>query len=66
MIALVHVGIDVSKHHLDVFDPEAGFDPIHNREEAVLALAAALARRGRAAVFEATGHRTDAASRIAV
>ena len=55
MIAFVHVGIDVSKHHLDVFDPEAGFDRIPNREEAVLALAAALARRGRAAVFEATG-----------
>ena len=64
MIALVHVGIDVSKLHLDISDPETGFARIPNQEEAVTALAADLARRGRAAVFEATG-RYDALLRRA-
>ena len=60
------VGIDVSKHTLDVFDAGLGrSQTISNTAEAVAALAAELAQRGRFVVLEATG-RYDARLRRAL
>ena len=50
------VGIDVSKHHLDLFDPEAGSRRIANAPEPLRLLAESLRGRACLAVFEATGH----------
>lgn len=50
------VGIDISKHRLDVFDPAIGrSEPAANTAEAVTALAARLAAAGVSVIFEATG-----------
>jgi transposase len=49
-----YVGIDVSKHHLDVFDAVNGARRIANTAEAAAALAAGLAA-GDFVLFEATG-----------
>lgn len=49
-----YVGIDVSKHHLDVFDAVNGARRIANTAEAIAALVAGLAG-GDFVVFEATG-----------
>jgi len=51
------IGIDVSKHHLDIFD--AGLERSErtaNTAQAVQSLAASWAGQGRFVVFEATGH----------
>jgi transposase len=51
------VGIDVSKHHLDVFDAALGRgERLANTAEAIAALAERWAGSGRTVVFEATGH----------
>jgi transposase len=51
------VGIDVSKHHLDVFDAALGRgERLDNTAEVVAALAGRWAGSGRLVVFEATGH----------
>src|SRR5689334_12000956 len=50
------VGIDVSKHTLDVFDAGLGrWERVANTAEATAGLAAELAARGRFVVLEATG-----------
>jgi transposase len=50
------VGIDVSKHHLDVFDAARGRgERLANTAEAIAALIQRLARPDRLTVFEATG-----------
>jgi len=49
------VGIDVSKHHLDLFDAARGASRIANTAEAVVGLAAMLAADGGFVTFEATG-----------
>ena len=51
------VGIDVSKHHLDVFDAALGRgERLNNTAEAIAALAGRWAGTDRTVVFEATGH----------
>lgn len=51
------VGIDVSKHHLDVFDAALGRgERIPNNPEAVTKLAARWAKADAFVLFEATGH----------
>ena len=51
------VGIDVSKHHLDVFDAALGRgERLANTAETIAALAGRWAGSGRTVVFEATGH----------
>ncbi|MFO1125368.1 MAG: IS110 family transposase [Methylocystis sp.] len=54
-ISPVCVGIDVSKAHLDIFDPLEGSSRIDNTTSAVTAFAATQLVRGRFVVFEATG-----------
>lgn len=49
------VGIDVSKRHLDLFDPRGGARRIANEPEAVALLAQACATAGDFVAFEATG-----------
>jgi transposase len=61
-IAPVCVGIDVSKHHLDLFDLEAGARRIANASEPLRILAESLRGRACLVVFEATGQ-YDAALR---
>jgi transposase len=66
MIALDVVGIDVSKHTLDVFDAGLGrSETVSNTAGATAALAGELAARGRFVVLEATG-RYDARLRRAL
>ncbi len=51
------VGIDVSKHHLDVFDAALGRgERLANTTEAIASLAGRWAGSGRLVVLEATGH----------
>lgn len=51
------VGIDVSKHHLDVFDAALGRgERLANTAEAIALLTGRWAGSGRTVVFEATGH----------
>lgn len=51
------VGIDVSKHHLDVFDAALGRgERLANTAEAIAAVTRRWAGSGRTVVFEATGH----------
>lgn len=51
------VGIDVSKHHLDVFDAALGRgEHLANTAQAIAALAERWRGCGRTVVFEATGH----------
>ena len=51
------VGIDVSKHHLDVFDAALGRgERLANTAEAIAGLARRWAGSGRTVVLEATGH----------
>jgi transposase len=51
------VGIDVSKHHLDVFDAALGRgERLANTAEAIAALAERWTGSGRLVVLEATGH----------
>ena len=58
------VGIDVSKHHLDVFDAALGRgERLVNTAEVVAALAERWARSGRIVVFEATGRYDQALRR---
>jgi transposase len=49
------VGIDVSKHHLDVFDAVEGARRVPNAAEPLAALAAGCAEHGVFVLFEATG-----------
>lgn len=49
------VGIDVSKHFVDVFDAVEGARRVANTGEAIAALACGLARAGDFVLFEATG-----------
>jgi transposase len=49
------VGVDVSKHRLDVFDPRGGASQLANEADALKPFAKALARRKAFVVFEATG-----------
>jgi transposase len=58
------IGIDVSKHDLDVFE-DGGSERLANRPEALAALAARWRGRGVFVLFEATGH-YDAALREAL
>jgi transposase len=55
MMQQLHVGVDVSKDRLDVFQPGKGPRQIENRPDAVRAFAAACCRDGLWVVFEATG-----------
>lgn len=51
------VGIDVSKHHLDVFDAALGRgERLANTAQVIAALAERWSGRSRTVVFEATGH----------
>jgi transposase len=51
------VGIDVSKHHLDVFDSTHGrYERLPNSREALAPLLARWKRAGAFVLFEATGH----------
>lgn len=60
------LGIDIAKHHLDIFDPRGGgVRRIANTAEAAATLAAGLTKRGCLVVMEATG-RYDAALRQAL
>lgn len=61
----VSIGIDVAKHHLDLFHPELGPQQIANTPEALQAWIARLPSRHVLVVFEATGH-YDAALRQAL
>lgn len=61
----VSIGIDVSKHHLDLFHPALGPQRIANTLEALQAWIARLPSRAVLVVFEATGH-YDAALRQAL
>jgi transposase len=58
----VSIGIDVAKHHLDLFHPHLGPQQIANTPEALQAWIARLPSRHVLVVFEATGH-YDAALR---
>lgn len=49
------VGIDISKHHLDVFDTASGAERVANTPEAAARLAARWGQSGSAVLFEATG-----------
>lgn len=49
------VGVDVSKHRLDVFDPRGGASQVANEAGALKPFAKALVRRKAFVVFEATG-----------
>ncbi len=49
------VGVDVSKHRLDVFDPRGGGGQVANEAVALESCAAGLARQRAFVVFEATG-----------
>lgn len=51
----VCVGIDVSKTHLDIFDPRDGFRRIDNADAALAAFAKMQRKKRRFVVFEATG-----------
>jgi transposase len=56
IIAPGFVGIDISKHHLDIFDGAAGSPERHaNTPEAVAPLAQRFAEAGAFVLFEATG-----------
>ena len=59
------LGIDISKRHLDIFDPSCGASRIANTPAAAGVLAAALAGRDCLVVMEATG-RYDAVLRQAL
>jgi transposase len=61
----VSIGIDVSKHHLDLFHPELGPQRIANTPAAIQAWIAHLPCCPVLVVFEATGH-YDAALRLAL
>jgi transposase len=61
----VSIGIDVAKHHLDLFHPDLGPQQIANTPEALQAWIARLPSRHVLVVFEATGH-YDAALRQAL
>ena len=61
----VSIGIDVAKHHLDLFHPDLGPQQIANTLEALQAWIARLPSRHVLVVFEATGH-YDAALRQAL
>jgi transposase len=61
----VSIGIDVSKHHLDLFHPTLGPHRIANTPAALQAWIARLPSRPVLVVFEATGH-YDAALRQAL
>lgn len=61
----VSIGIDVAKHHLDLFHPTLGPQRIANTPEALQAWIARLPSRHVLVVFEATGH-YDAALRQAL
>src|SRR5882757_5403354 len=51
------IGIDIAKHHLDVFDASLGTgNRVANEEAAVASLVARVAATGAFVVFEATGH----------
>jgi transposase len=50
------VGIDVSKHHLDIFESGRGAERISNTGDALTAAAAGWKERGVFVLFEATGH----------
>ena len=50
-----HIGIDVAKRHLDIFDPRAGHGRIDNTAEAIAAWLAALDAACCLVVFEASG-----------
>jgi transposase len=49
------VGIDVCKHHLDIFDPALGGERVANTAASAAALAARFAASGARVLFEATG-----------
>lgn len=49
------VGIDVSKHHLDVFDAVQGAEQVANNAASIAKLARRFARTGDFVLFEATG-----------
>jgi transposase len=56
-ITPAYVGIDISKHHLDVFDGKLGrSERLANDDASVALLAARFADSGAFVVFEATGH----------
>ena len=55
-LAPVSIGIDVAKHHLDLFHPDLGPQRIANTPEALQAWIARLPSRHVLVVFEATGH----------
>jgi transposase len=54
-ISCLYVGIDVSKDHLDIFDPQHGLLRVANTAKAVAAWALTPNVRGRFVIFEATG-----------
>lgn len=51
----IHIGIDVSKRYLDIFDPRTGHARIENTPEAIAAWLDPLETATSFAVFEATG-----------
>jgi transposase len=55
-IAPLCLGIDVSKHHLDLFDPQSGHRRIANTPEPIQAFIRSLGGVPCLVVFEATGH----------
>jgi len=58
------VGIDISKHHLDVFDPAVGrAERFDNEPAAIAVLARRFAKAQATVVFEATGHYDSALRR---
>lgn len=54
-ISCIYVGIDVSKDHLDIFDPHHGLLRVANTATAVAAWASTPNVEGRFVIFEATG-----------
>jgi transposase len=54
-ISCLHVGIDISKNWLDVYDPRTGFSRIENTATAIAAVVSQWHLAGCFAVFEATG-----------
>ncbi len=59
------IGIDVSKHHLDLFDPARGAERVTNTAASAARLSARFAAAGDVVLFEATGA-YDAALRQAL
>jgi len=54
-ISCLYVGIDISKDHLDIFDPHHGLLRVANNATAVAAWASTPNVKGRFVIFEATG-----------